>query len=224
MPIDINASSRNALTHGLFAVRYFIREGEEEEYAETLTSLIAELAPQGIIEETFAAEIVGATWRLRRCRMVEHSLSEGAILDPMVDDTLDKQQKSVDRARAQSHNILRRSLADLRKLQTERTLREQADEQRKQNELDLMEAMLEDSIDENSFCKPAPQPVDRASACEKKAEPTPRNALSAFEDEPARPYPHDCPHAETDTRSGASGLKYKRCCGKDAPPVLNEAA
>jgi preprotein translocase subunit SecA len=199
-------SSRNALTHGLFAVRYFIREGEEEEYAETLTSVIADLAPQDIVEETFAAEIVGATWRLRRCRMVEHSLSAGAALDPMVDDLAEKKQISVDRARAQSHNILRRSLAELRKLQTERTLREQAAEQRKQNELDLMEALLEeineDSIDENSFCKPAPQPVPQAPACEKPAEQTPRNA--------------PCPCG--------SGTKYKRCCGKDAPPVLDLAA
>lgn len=192
MPIDTIAespSSRNALTHGLFAVRYFIRPGEEEEYAETLTSLIAELAPQGIIEETFAAEIVGATWRLRRCRMVEDSLSEGATLDPMVDDTLDKRQKSVDRARAQSHNILRRSLAELRKLQTERTLREQAEEWRKTDE---------EEIEEDSFCKP----VEQAPVRENNPQPTPRGA--------------PCPCA--------SGLKYKRCCGKDAPPALNEAA
>ncbi len=189
MPIDINASSRNALTHGLFAVRYFIRPGEEEEYAQTLRSLIAELAPQGIIEETFAAEIVGATWRLRRCRKVEDSLSEGATLDLMVDDILDKQQKSVDRARAQSHNILRRSLAELRKLQTERALRGQAEERRQTDE---------EEIDEDSFCKP----VAQASACEKPAEPTPPNSHSPC----------------------ASGRKYKRCCGKDAPPVLNKAA
>ena len=196
MPIDTIAespSSRNALTHGLFAVRYFIRPGEEEEYAETLTSLIAELAPQGIIEETFTAEIVGATWRLRRCRMVEQSLSEGATLDPMVDDQAEKKQTSVDRARAQSHNILRRSLAELRKLQTERTLREQAEEWRQTDE---------EEIEENSFCKPAPQTVPQPSACEKPAEQTPRNAL--------------CPCG--------SGTKYKRCCGKDAPPVLNLAA
>jgi uncharacterized protein YecA (UPF0149 family) len=124
----------------------------------------------------------------------------------MVDDLAEKKQVSVDRARAQSHNILRRSLAELRKLQTERTLREQADEQRKQNELDLMEALLEeineDSIEENSFCKPAPQTAPQASDCEKPAEQTPRNA--------------PCPCA--------SGTKYKRCCGKDAPPVLNLAA
>ena len=38
----------------------------------------------------------------------------------MVDDLTEKEQKSVDRARAQSHNILRRSISELRKLQTER--------------------------------------------------------------------------------------------------------
>jgi len=188
MSIDAieSPSSRNALTHGLFAVRYFIRPGEEEEYAETLTSVIADLNPKGILEETFVAEIVGATWRLRRCRMVEHSLSEGATLDPMVDDVLDKQQRSVDRARAQSHNILRRSLAELRKLQTERALLEE----------------LGRDLDENSFCEPVPQPVAQASACENNPRQTPRNA--------------PCPCR--------SGEKYKRCCGKDAPPVLHDAA
>jgi hypothetical protein len=78
-------SSQNALTHGLCAARDFIRSGEESEYAQILQSATAEIEPVGIIEETFAAEIVGATWRLRRCRMVEQSLSR-ATLDPMVDD------------------------------------------------------------------------------------------------------------------------------------------
>ena len=35
----------------------------------------------------------------------------------MIDERTEKQQKSVDRARAQSHLILRRSLDELRKLQ-----------------------------------------------------------------------------------------------------------
>ena len=35
----------------------------------------------------------------------------------MMDERTEKQQKSVDRARAQSHLILRRSLAELKKLQ-----------------------------------------------------------------------------------------------------------
>ena len=123
---DESPSSQNALTHGLFAARDFIRKGEEPEYAEILQSVTAQLEPDGIIEQTFAAEIVGATWRLRRCRMVEQSLSR-ATLDPMVDDdAIANRQKSVDRARAQSHNILRRSLAELRKLQAERPTHEPA--------------------------------------------------------------------------------------------------
>jgi hypothetical protein len=198
---DQSPSSRNALTHGLFAVRYFIRQGEEDEYAETLTSVIAELAPDGLLEEAFAAEIVGATWRLRRCRMVEYSLSEGATLDPMVDDVLEKRQKSVDRARDQSHNILRRSLAELRKLQAERALREQAAESRQAEDRDLIDALLKE-IDQESPGEPAePAPPAESPFC-KPPQQTPRNA--------------DCPCG--------SGTKYKRCCGKDAPPVLNPAA
>jgi len=159
---DESPSSQNALTHGLFAARDFIRKGEEPEYAEILQSVTALLLPDGIIEQTFAAEIVGATWRLRRCRMVEQSLSKDATLDPMVVDDLGalpsqaQQQKSVDRARAQSHNILRRSIAELRKLQTERIAREQAAESRHQTELELMrslaEEMAEDDEAENLFC------------------------------------------------------------------------
>ena len=54
----------------------------------------------------------------------------------------------------------------------------------------------------SSFCNPAPvAPASPGSFCE-KPKLTPRNAT--------------CPCG--------SGNKYKRCCGKDAPPVLNQAA
>ena len=66
-------SSRNAIRTGLYAARDFIREGEEEEYAQSLIRLMDELTPDGTLEETFATEIMGATWRLRRCRLVEEA-------------------------------------------------------------------------------------------------------------------------------------------------------
>ena len=47
----------------------------------------------------------------------------------MIDERTEKQQKSVDRARAQSHLILRRSLAELRNLQKGRTIKEQIADQ-----------------------------------------------------------------------------------------------
>jgi hypothetical protein len=132
-PLGVRAkarSSRNSLKFGLFTAHDFIREGEEregeeEEYADTLTSLMSELTPENTVDETFAIEIMGATWRLRRCRLVEEAFGgiENLDFDPMIDERTEKQQKSVDRARA--HLILRRSFAELRKLQKGRTIQEQ---------------------------------------------------------------------------------------------------
>src|SRR6266700_1778069 len=118
-------SSRNALQFGLYTTHDFIREGEEREYAKTYASLMLELSPEGTLEQTFSTEIMGCTWRLRRCRMVEFDLATQVDTDPMMTDDarIEKILKSVDRARNQSHNILRRSISELRTLQTERTTR-----------------------------------------------------------------------------------------------------
>ncbi len=215
-------SSRNAIRTGLYAARDFIRPGEEEEYAQTLIQLMDELTPEGTIEQTFATEIMGAHWRLRRCRLVEEAFSsiEDLDFDPMMDERTEKQQKSVDRARAESHLILRRSIAGLRKLQTGRTIQEQLAQQKAAPKpipapsagfpnMDALMAFADHQLAQryresglNSFCNPvAPAPPPASSFCEKPKF-TPRNAL--------------CPCG--------SGNKYKRCCGKDARPVLNQAA
>ena len=119
-------SSKNRLTFGLFTISDFVREDESESYTKICTNLWAELSPAGTIEEAFTTEIMSATWRLRRCRMVEEDISGIAILDPMQDPETAAQQKSVDRARAQSVNIMNRCINALRKLQTERGIRSQA--------------------------------------------------------------------------------------------------
>jgi uncharacterized protein YchJ len=253
-------SSRNSTKHGLFAQRDFVLEGEDEEYAQTFADLMAELAPASVLEQTFATEIMGANWRLRRCGILEYELARAA--EPVA-DAQDTIQKSIDRARAQSHNILRRSLTELRKLQTERHARilqmpdgpvptdlgltdtrhvvktaaqsTDASEaktaaigaaieahrprsaapnnsetlpQPPRGASPLCAIALEEQwrrkeeeinafLQDSSFCKPAPT---ASSFCNPPA--TPRNAL--------------CPCG--------SGVKYKRCCGKNAPPVLNTRA
>jgi len=218
-------SSRNAIRTGLYAARDFIRKGEEEEYAQTLMNLMDELTPEGILEQTFATEIMGATWRLRRCRLIEEAF--GAIddldFDPMTDERTEKQQRSVDRARAQSHLILRRSIDELRKLQTARTIQAQHNDQENQPPkpaptprapegfpgMDALMALADHQLAQryresglNSFCNPAPTAAQPASSFCKPAPATPRNA--------------QCPCG--------SGVKFKRCCGQNAPPVLNRAA
>jgi hypothetical protein len=66
----------------------------QTEYAQTRAALMAELAPEGILEQTFADEI-----------------------------SPENKQPSIDRTRAQAHRILRQSMAQLRALQTERCIR-----------------------------------------------------------------------------------------------------
>jgi hypothetical protein len=111
------AASKNAVTIGLFTAGALIRPGEESIYAEMKTSLHAELSPATPIEGTLASEILGAIWRLRRCGLVESSFSE---LD---DETVERRQASVDRARAHAGRILYKTIAELRRLQTDRVLR-----------------------------------------------------------------------------------------------------
>jgi hypothetical protein len=76
-----------------------------------------------------AAQILHVPWRLRRCAQVEESLAaRTGDTDPMdvsasADPGILQTQTAVDRARAQSNVALRRSMAELRRLQTERYLR-----------------------------------------------------------------------------------------------------
>ncbi len=226
-------SSRNSLKFGLFTAHDFIRDGEEEDYAGTLTSLMSDLAPEGTLEETFATEIMGATWRLRRCRLVEEAFGfvENLDFDPMIDERTEKQQKSVDRARAQSHLILRRSLAELRKLQKGRTIQEQLQDQKPAPKststpsagfpnMEALMAMADHQLAQryrdsglSSFCNPvAPAAAPPAgSFCNPAPKPQPPAATP-------KTMPRNAPCG------CGSGVKYKRCCGKDAAPVLSRAA
>jgi hypothetical protein len=237
-------SARNSTKHGLFAKRDFVLEGEDEEYAQTFTDLMAELAPGSVLEQTFATEIMGATWRLRRCGILEFDLARAADRGPDAQDAI---QKSIDRARSQSHNILRRSLTELRKLQTERhtrilqmpdgpvptdlgvtDTRQVVNTAAQSTEtVDAKRAAIAAAIEEqwrmneeefnafldqgSSFCKPAP------AAAVTPEKPTPAKPVgSSFCNSPATPRNALCPCG--------SGVKYKRCCGKNAPPVLNRGA
>jgi len=97
--------------------RDFVLPHEQAEYAQTRNALMTQLAPAGILEQTFADEIMTATWRLRRCGLLEAALPIGD------DEALEKQQRSIDRGRAQAHRMLRSSMTELRALQTERYIR-----------------------------------------------------------------------------------------------------
>src|SRR5215469_179635 len=110
------------------AFQDFVLPNEQTEYAQTRALLMTELNPQGILEQTFADEILGANWRLRRCRIDEAALAnQPAETGDSNEDRLDRKRKSIERARAAAQLALRRSIAELRKLQTEREIRLELD-------------------------------------------------------------------------------------------------
>jgi hypothetical protein len=105
-------TSQNALSSGLFSKRDFVRSEETPEYTEIRDTLWADLHPATLMEKIQTAEIVSATWRLRRCAALEEALD--SAVDP------EKEQKSIDRARIQAHSLLLRATAELRRLRKDR--------------------------------------------------------------------------------------------------------
>ncbi len=189
-------SSKNALKHGLFSTADFILPGEQPFYDHLVESLESELAPVGILENTLVAEIRRATWRLRRCSLMDEWICRG-LRNPILEDFEEKTQLSVDRARTLYNRLLLRCQAELRKLQAERRSREAAPVEVPQAaRTGTAPAPISKSA---SFCKnenpqpPVPTGTDLLA--------TPRNAVC------------NC----------GSGQKYKRCCGRNAPAILHAA-
>ncbi len=134
-----SASSRNATKFGLFATNNCILPGEEREYEVLCKRLWVELDPVGALEEASAAEYVRAVWRLRRCAVAEERLGwrsewfqqesnrqrdeDLPPSDPAINERTMAAQASVDRARAQAQNCMRRAKAELDKLQATRSTR-----------------------------------------------------------------------------------------------------
>jgi hypothetical protein len=237
-------SSRKAVTLGLFTLRDFVRPDERDDYARLGSSLRHELNPRGTLEETFAAAIIGAVWRLHRCSLVEAKIAETADLDPMEDQATSCLQVAIDRARAHAHNLMRRSLAELRRLQTDRTIREELfDGALTQPEPDLTSYKeVAIAINHGNRCKllarkldgidsiaalMAPPPTGPAellaSFCKTPATPAAGTPPVSPSGVPAPVSPSGVPARNSPCPCG-SGVKHKRCCGRNAPPVLQQAA
>ena len=225
-------SSKNSITHGLFAGD-FIRPGEQPEYSTLYLQIDLELNPTGLLEKNLVDEMLRAMWRLRRCAQLEagfvDSLSNGVdpIPDPMQNEATARLQNSVDRARAQAHRLLHRCTAELRKLPTEQQYRTEffrpgTDNSRlgicdfravmkgldEYKSADLRQRKLEGlddivSIMETTHNQMAKMPVRPTEVpVTQRTQSVPRNA--------------QCPCN--------SGQKHKRCCGKNVPPILQTAA
>ena len=174
-------ASQNATKFGLFSVANFVRREEQQIFNEFESGYLLELSPASPLEQTLAREIIHAAWRLRRCADLE--VAPPQELD---DESLDRLQVSIDRARSAAQRTFHRSLKELRRLQGER---------------------LYATFSAPTPAKQTPEPAPRISAKQTQSEPAKPAAI---------PRSAPCPCK--------SGQKYKRCCGRNALPVLSGAA
>ena len=217
------ASSGNAITFGLFTQNEYVRPGEEDEYARFCLAFRRDLNPEGAAEETLATVMISASWRIRRCALVEAGLAPASDLDPMQDDSCSSLQNSVDRARSRAFNLFHRAMADLRRLQTDKRIRFELSDEPECNVPDLTDYR---SVT-RALCDNATQILRAKKICGLDSMKqfldytTPPSAgvpapASFCNEAPAVPRNARCPCG--------SGEKHKRCCGKNAPPVLQKTA
>jgi hypothetical protein len=210
-------ASQNATTLGLFSASAFIHPDEHEIYVAFRASWTARLVPDGPIEEALVAELIQAAWRLRRCGLLETSTPETTETED-----LDRMQASIDRARATSQRALQRNMDELRRIQTDRHMRDAlpyghsahanfgaASTKEIENFYDDIKKRYDPAAFKTS-------PVIRRWEDAKRSQSTPTSK------------PETAERTQSVARNAAcpcnSGEKYKRCCGKDAPPVLSRAA
>ena len=231
-PTGRATSSKNATKSGLFSNSDFILPGQEPLYTELSDSLRADLAPRGQLENHLVDEIRRAMWRMRRCGEVEAAMAitcSETLTDAMQNEATAQLQHSVDRARSQCHRLFQRCTAELRKLQTERQIRNETTEAGTDfSHLGICDMRsVYRAIDEYAVAEQRQDKMDgRVASALFNAE---LNRAVAIPMDALNLNPFKKPATkQTQTARNArctcgSGQKYKRCCGKDAPALLHAA-
>jgi hypothetical protein len=189
------------------------------DFQELITALEADLAPVGALEVMAAAEILHAKWRLRRYMSIDESqLTETAQFD-------------LEKCRVRVANMVRREIAEFRRKQTERQIREQLG-----TGLTGLASSRELIATARSVRTAAVQEADPAKVDMVESEihsklqtETEKESESAPEQENLKIRTHfRVPTTQNLGRNAPcpcnSGQKYKRCCGLNPPTALKTAA
>jgi hypothetical protein len=222
-PEGFYASSRNAVTTGLYTQTDFVLPAETEIYHMFVTNMHHSFEAIDILEEHLAAQITSAAWRLRRCDLADGELAANSIIDPLLDPALEKQIRSIERARAHSTSVFHRALNQMKKLQKERKAAEKpappvvpTQQQQEKAFLDNLGSQINNIM----HCEePDWDEIDRQIAENKRKEAelasickTPGDAATtASPQTPVAPTPSRNRHCPC-----KSGKIYKHCCGKKA--------
>jgi len=119
------ASSQNARTHGLTSKDLVILPHEQDDFLDFQIELTEQIKPNGTLELTAFDILLHAAWNMRRIRRLEAQLSESGI-DPLSDPSLATQCDRYARYFARAEKSYYRALRELRTLQADRYVLENA--------------------------------------------------------------------------------------------------
>jgi hypothetical protein len=114
--------AQNAVTHGLTAKGFVVRDDEHEEFEALRAGLLADIKPEGALETATFEQLFHAAWNLHRFRRIEAEASLGTLddfTDPETAGVLDR----LSRYQAREQRAYYRALQELKALQTNRANR-----------------------------------------------------------------------------------------------------
>ena len=138
-------SAMNAIRHGLFSESPILPGEDPAAYETFCQAYVADLQPQGAIEEAYVAAIASTQWRLLRCARIENSILTAEDLN------IEQQIDGIARFSLYEGRLFRKLnqiLRDLRQAQAERKA--------------LAEAQLQEAIEVAAECRASNHPFDPA--------------------------------------------------------------
>jgi len=119
-------SSQNAVKHGLTASAPFVLPEEQDEYSQFRKSLRLQSEPNGPIEDELFEQMLHASWKMRRIRILEAKVESRAGGEALLDPKLESDLANLARHQARAERTFHRALSELKRLQTERMHRRHA--------------------------------------------------------------------------------------------------
>jgi hypothetical protein len=114
-------SSMNALKHGFSSKKFIIMPGQEDDFEKLKSSLLADVRPEGAIEENLFQDLLRDAWTKHRVELRQAEMAESGT-DPLFNPACEKEFDRIERYHARAQAGFHRAMRQLRTVQTNRII------------------------------------------------------------------------------------------------------
>ena len=114
-------SAMNALQHGFTSKNIIVMPGQEPDFQRLESELLAQVRPEGALEETLFQHLLRDAWTLHRVQLRQVQMAQSSI-DPLFNPDCEKEFDRLERYHSRYQSSFHRSLRELRALQTTRVV------------------------------------------------------------------------------------------------------